>query len=167
MLDNKSAKYWFVLYTHSKCEFKVADSLSDMQIEYFLPTKIFVRKWSDRKKEIELPLFAGYIFIYANEFERLKSIELKQVARCLTDFGKPATVPEWQIESLKKMLIEKHQIEIINGIVKGKEVQINSGVFSGMRGILVDVKNKNQLAISIELINRTVIVNLNTDCVGI
>lgn len=163
MLDNNSTKFWFVLYTHSKCEFKVADSLLEMQIENFLPTRKVLRKWSDRQKSIEAPLFPGYIFIYANEYERLKSIELKQVAKCLSDFGKPAVVPEWQIMTLKKMLTEEKEFEIVEGLVKGKEVEISSGVFAGYRGIVLNAENKNQIAISIELLNRTVILHLKED----
>lgn len=166
MLDNKSVKYWFVLYTHSKCEFKVADSLSQMQIEYFLPTRKVLRKWSDRKKEMETPLFPGYIFIFAFESERQKSIELKQVSKCLSDFGKPAIVPEWQIKTLKKMLTEEKEFEIVDGLIKGKEVEINSGVFSGYKGIVVDIENRNQLAISIEMLNRTVILHLNDNLIN-
>lgn len=163
MLDNKSVKYWFVLYTHSKCEFKVADSLLQMQIDYFLPTRKVLRKWSDRQKEIDSPLFPGYIFIHADESERLKSIELKQVAKCLSDFGKPAIVPEWQIKTLEKMLNEKARFDIIEGIIKGKEVEISSGVFAGYKGIVLNAENKNQIAVSIELLNRSIILHVKED----
>ena len=163
MLNNIPDRFWFVLYTHSKCEFKVAESLLEMQIDYFLPTKKVLRKWSDRQKEIEAPLFPGYIFINAYESERLKSIELKQVAKCLSDFGKPAVVPEWQINMLKKMLIEEKEFEIFEGLIKGKEIEISSGVFAGYKGVVVNLEKKHQLAISIELLNRSVILHIDQD----
>jgi transcription antitermination factor NusG len=160
MPNNHNNKNWYVLYTHSRCEFKVEESLQVKGITTYLPIKKTIKQWSDRKKEISLPLFAGYIFIKATEKERLISLENKQVVRCLTDAGRPAIVPDWQIGGLQKMINVNPNINVIDGLYKGTEVEINSGPFKGIRGVIIEIDNKHHLAISIELINRTVSVHL-------
>ncbi|MBK7629502.1 MAG: UpxY family transcription antiterminator [Ignavibacteriales bacterium] len=163
MTDKQITKYWYVLYTHSRCEFKVEESFKAQGITVFLPVKKAIKKWSDRAKEIISPLFTGYIFINATEKERLISLENKQVTRCLSDAGKPSIVPDWQIENLQKMIIVNPRINVIDGFYKGTLVEINSGPFKGIRGVIVNIDNKSHLAISIELINRTVLVHLNSE----
>lgn len=165
MNEQLNYRNWFALYTHSRCEFKVNELLKSKNIITYLPIKKVIRKWSDRKKELELPLFNGYIFINATEKERLTALQQKHIVRCISDAGKPAIVPEWQIESLKKITSVDLDIEIYNGLKKGKVIEISTGPFKGLRGILVDVDNKKQLAVSIELLNRTVIVHLANEFV--
>jgi hypothetical protein len=58
-----------------------------------------VRQWSDRKKKITEPLLRGYIFIFADERERMISLEQDSVVRCIFDLGRPAKIPEWQINN--------------------------------------------------------------------
>lgn len=165
MPNNTIIKNWYALYTHSRCEFKVEKALKVEGVTVYLPVKKNIEKWSDRKKEITLPLFAGYVFINATEKERLVSLQHKQVVRCLTDAGRPAVVPSWQIESLKKMISSNHEINVIDGLIKGKKIEIKSGPFKGIHGILLNVENKNRLAISIDLLNRSVVTYLSEDSV--
>jgi transcriptional antiterminator RfaH len=167
MQEKKINKNWFVLYTHSRCEFKVLESLEALGIITYLPIKKSIKMWSDRKKEIASPLFPGYVFILANEKERLISIENKQVARCLTDAGKPAIVPDWQMESLQKIIKLNSPPDIIEGLVEGNMVEITSGPLKGIQGVIADNDNKNRLTVSIELIHRTVIVHLLDDWVRV
>jgi transcription antitermination factor NusG len=165
MPDNYNSKNWYVLYTRSRCEVKVDESLQAKGITTYLPVKTTIKQWSDRKKEITQPIFPGYVFIYVTEKERLLSLEDKHVVRCLCDAGRPAVVPEWQIDSLQKMIIVNPDINVIEGLYKGTEIEINSGPFKGIRGVVAEIDSKNHLAISIELINRTVMVSLPAELV--
>ena len=162
---NQDNKNWYALYTHSRCEFKVEEALKAKGVSVYLPVTKTLKKWSDRKKEITSPLFACYVFINATEKERLISLENKQVARCLTDAGKPAIVPEWQIENLKKMMALSPSINIIEGLAVGEEIEIKSGALKGVRGILLSIENKKHLAISIKLLNRTVVTHLSEESI--
>ncbi len=163
MIEEKRLKNWFVLYTHPRAEFKVEKSLTAKNIEVFLPVRKIIKQWSDRKKEVTEIMFSSYIFIFADEKERLLALEDKNVVRCLCEHGKPSVVPEWQIENLK-LLIESNALpKIIEGLIIGTKVEITNGPFSGIQGIIVKIENKNHLAISIELINRTVIVFITNE----
>jgi len=156
-------KNWLVLYTHPRAEFKVERSLKQKGIEVFLPVKKTIKQWSDRKKIITSPLFSSYVFIYADEKERLLSLEDNLVVRCLCNGSKPCVVPYWQIESLKMMLQKNAEPKVFEGLVQGDKIQITNGPLKGINGIIIDVDNRTQLAISIELINRTVIVYLSDE----
>ncbi|MDY0083035.1 MAG: UpxY family transcription antiterminator [Ignavibacteriaceae bacterium] len=163
MNETKVNKNWYVLYTHPRAEFKVERSLRMRELEVFLPVKKIIKQWSDRKKVITSPLFTSYIFIYADEKERLLSLEDKLVVRCLTNGRKPAVVPVWQIESIKMMLQRNTEPEVFEGLVHGDKIQITNGPLKGITGIIINADNRTQLAISIELINRTVIVHLSDE----
>lgn len=163
MNDQQITRKWFVFYIHSRCEFKVNKSLKALNIITYLPVKKTIRKWSDRKKEIEVPLFNGYIFIRATEKERLIALQEKHIVRCISDAGKPAIVPDWQIENLEKMISIRNDVNVIEGLAIGKELEIKSGPFKGIRGVLLNVENKKHLAVSIELLNRTVVAHLSED----
>lgn len=167
MLVNQDNKNWYALYTHSRCEFKVEEALKAAGISVFLPVIKALKKWSDRKKEVTLPLFSCYVFINATEKERLTSLQHTQIVRCLTDAGKPAIVPDWQIESLQRMENINTEINVTEGLVKGKIVEIKSGLFKGIRGVVFEIENKNHLAISIELLNRSVIVHLSEEFIEV
>ena len=154
------SKAWFALYTKSRSEFKAAEQISSNQVEYYLPTMVKYKQWSDRKKKITEPLIRGYIFIYANEKERIISLEQNAVVRCLTERGRPAKIPDWQIENLKNMLKNEADFYITEGLVPGTKVRIKEGPFEDVIGVIQEVNGGRTLAVSIDLLNRSVITHL-------
>lgn len=152
---------WFALYTKPRREFKAAIQLEAISVESYLPTITKLKKWSDRKKKIEEPLFRGYIFIRADEKERLISLEQDAIIKTIFFDGRPAEIPEWQIESLKKMLESNADIFVSDKLEVGTEIVVKSGPFQGIKGVIIKNANKeDMLAVSIGLLNRSVMVNL-------
>lgn len=151
---------WYALVVKSRCEFKAEEELHSINVETYLPTTISIRKWSDRKKEIKLPLIKGYIFICATETERLYSLEQNSVVKCLFDGGRAAVIPDWQIENLKRVLEYNPKVTVESGLVKGDLVKIIEGPFKDVVGVLNSDENERSIRVSIDLINRSVIVNL-------
>lgn len=160
-----SSRSWFALVVKSQCEFKAEEDLKNLGVQSYLPITIAIRKWSDRKKEINVPIIKGYIFIYANEKERLYSLEQKSIVKCLFDGGRPAIIPDWQIENLKKVLEYKSDVIVENYLVAGDSVKIIEGPFEGVVGILKSSGKDRTLSVSIDLIHRSVIVHLSSDSV--
>jgi len=156
-------KYWFALYTKPRSEFKAEEQLISVNINTYLPTITRMKKWSDRKKKVTEPLMRGYIFIYADEQERLLSVGQKSVVKCLFDAGRPARIPDWQIENIRKMLETDSDIIVHNGIVPGVKVIINSGPFEGIIGTVVHGENGKSISVSIDLLNRSIIAHLPDD----
>lgn len=153
-------RYWFALVVKSKGEFKAEEELGILGVKSYLPSIKTVKKWSDRKKEIVVPIIRGYIFIYANEKERLYSLEQKSVVKCLFDVGRPAVIPEWQIENLKKVLEYNPELSVENGLQVGDTVKIIDGPFCDVVGILKSSAKGRTLSVSIDLIHRSIIVQL-------
>ena len=163
MEENSEDKYWFALYTKPRSEFKAEQQLTGVGIENYLPTITRLKQWSDRKKRITTPLLSGYIFIFANEADRLTSVEQPVIVRCLFDSGRPARIPKWQIDNVKKLLETDQDIIVHNGIVPGAKVIIKSGSFEGVRGIVIEEDVGKSISVSIDLLNRSIIAHLPDD----
>ena len=161
MIKNKNnEKTWFALYTKPRSEFKASQQLAGVEVEHYLPTITKLKQWSDRKKKVTEPLIRGYIFIYATENQRLASVEQPSIVRCVFDGGHPASIPDWQIDNIRKMLSLKSEIIVYNGIVSGTKVKIKNGPFEGVVGIVTNNEMGKSISISIDLLNRAVITRV-------
>jgi transcriptional antiterminator RfaH len=158
--NNDTEKAWFALYTKSRSEFKAAEQLNSIEVQYYLPVITKWKKWSDRKKKITEPILKGYIFILADEKERKISLEQPSVVRCVFDNGRPAKIPEWQIENLRKMLSNDSDFMIQDSLVPGVKVKIREGPFEGIIGVVHESDNGKTIAVSIDLLRRSVIAHL-------
>ncbi len=157
-------KNWYALYTKPRHEFKALEQLTELGIETYLPTITNTRQWSDRKKKVTEPLFRGYIFINSNEAERNNAVTREAVIKTIFFDGKPAVIPNQEIESIKKMLKSPEKIKVFNGITKGVIVRVESGPFIGIEGVVNSVSNdENTLSVSMQLLNRTIIVTIAKD----
>ena len=97
-------KKWFALYTKPRHEFKALEQLNEIEVETYLPTITVTKQWSDRKKKVTEPLFKSYIFIYSTELQRNNALTREAVIKTIYFNGKPAVIPEQEMESIKKML---------------------------------------------------------------
>ncbi len=163
--NNDISKAWFALYTKSRSEFKAAAQIEALCVEYYLPTVTKYKQWSDRKKKITEPLIRGYIFIYADEKERISSLEQNAVVRCLTERGRPARIPDWQIANLKNMLKNEGDFYITEGLSPGTKVRIKEGPFQDVIGVISESTGGKTIAVSIDLLNRSVITYLPKESV--
>jgi transcription antitermination factor NusG len=163
MKETSDKKYWFAPYTKPRSEFKAEQQLKSVGIENYLPTITRLKQWSDRKKKITTPLLRGYIFIFSNEAERLTSVEQPAIVRCIFDAGRPARIPEWQIDNIKKLLETDTDFIVQNGIVPGAKVIIKSGSFEGVRGTVMEGEAGKSISVSIDLLNRSIIAHLPDD----
>lgn len=162
MIENNDRK-WFALYTKPRHEFKAALQLETEDINYYLPVITRLKQWSDRKKKITEPLLRGYIFIFANEKERYLSLQQLSIVRCIFDHGRPAVIPEWQIENLKKFLNKEADVIVHSGIVLGAKVKILDGPFAGVIGVVKQEVKGKTIAVNIDLLNRSVLTKISKD----
>lgn len=159
-------KKWYALYTKPKHEFKAETQLAACGIEYFLPSVVRIKQWSDRKKKVKEPLFSGYIFVCGNERDRLIALEQYAIVRSIFFEGKPAIVPNWQIENLQKMLEKGEDVTVTDQLSTGTTVKIISGPFKDIEGIVYETSNQEKmLSITIDLLRRSVIVKIPRDSI--
>jgi transcription antitermination factor NusG len=166
-LQNNDSIHWYAFHTKPRQEFKAESHIKDLDIENYLPVIVKKNQWSDRLKEISEPVIRGYIFAKTNESGRLKILEQNAICKCLFDHGKPAIIPEWQIDNLKRFLQTKSEYFISDGIVKGTKVEITNGPFAGVIGVIQSSSGKKTIAVSIELINRTITAYLPKESVEV
>ena len=152
---------WYAACTSPRHEKSVAQQLEGNQVQYFLPLYQSLRRWKDRRKQIELPLFPGYIFVHVALKDRLQVLRLPGVLQFVGFGGKPAVLPDVEIESLREGLMRGLRAEPHPYLKVGRRVRVHSGPMSGMEGILVRRKEKFRVVLSIDLIQRSVAVEVD------
>ena len=156
-----SQPFWYAAYTSANHEKRAAAEISRRGVESFLPLYRAVRRWSDRRVELEMPLFPGYVFVHLALRERLKVLQVPGVARLVGFGGLPAALPDEQVEALRaglngQMLAKPHSY-----LVVGRRVRIVRGPLCGAEGILVRKKSIYRVVLSLELIMRSVAVEVD------
>ena len=166
MEPKTTSKHWYVAYTFPNAETSIQRNLGKMQITSFLPLREIVRDWKDRKKKISTPLFPNYIFIYSSHKERYDALCVKGIVRYVSFEGKPATIRNEQIESLKKMVNGDVEIHHMSLLRPGNRVTITDGPFSGVEGTLERINGNMRLVVQIDCLSRAVSVNISRNIVS-
>lgn len=155
------APRWFAAHTRSRHEKKIAEQLASRDIEYFLPLYDAAHRWKDRVAHVQLPLFPGYIFVHVPVQQRLRVLEIAGVAGLVTFNGKPAPLPVCEIESLRNGLAARLKAEPLPYLTVGRRVRVKKGPLSGVEGILLRKKDALRIVISIDLIQRSVALEID------
>ncbi len=157
-----SEPFWYAIYTHANHEKKAAAEISRRGVEIFLPLYRTARRWSDRRVELEMPLFQSYVFVRLALCDRLKVLQVPGVARLVGFGGLPAPLPDEQMDALRSALNGRLYAEPHPYLTIGRRVKLKGGPLVGMQGILLRRKGKFRVVISIELIQRAVVVDADS-----
>lgn len=130
-------------------------------MEKFLPTYRSRRKWSDRIKTLDLPLFPGYVFCRIPLEHRNLVLTTGGVVDIVSVGRIPAPLSEQEIEAVRTVVSAKAHAEPWPFLKIGEKVRINGGSLSGIEGILIRVKNSWRLVISVTLLERSVAVEID------
>ncbi len=152
---------WYAVYTRPRNEKKVNDKLQEKGIETFLPLVKRTRQWKDRKKKVDMPLFNSYLFVKIEYKNRYPVLETNGVVKIVNFNGVPAVVPDWQIESLRRMITFPERIRLENYMRPGELVKVIEGPFAGMQGTIKHLKGEDRLVISIDGILQSVSVDID------
>lgn len=152
---------WYAAYTCANHEKRVAEQLGVREVEFFLPLYLSVRRWKDRRVTLELPLFPGYVFVRMAMRDRLQVQTVSGVARLVGFDGAPAALPNQEIEALRSSLGSAVKVEPLPYWNAGQRVRVRSGPLAGMEGILMRRKGSFRVVISIDLIQRSVAVDVD------
>ncbi len=159
--ENQAEKIWYALYVKSRTEKKVAVELEGTGIDFYLPLEKRLKKWSDRKKWVEEPLFRSYIFVHITPKEYYKVLQTRGVVKYISFEGKAVPVPPQQIDAIKVYLSEIDPIlNEDQDWEEGKEVEVMSGKLTGLRGVLIKAKGKNRVKVEIEVVGSAIILNI-------
>jgi transcription antitermination factor NusG len=156
----RAEQHWYAAYTCANHEKQVAAQLDVRAVEHFLPLYASVRRWKDRRVTLDLPLFPGYVFIRLALRDRLRVLEIPSVVRLVGFSGQAAALPDEEMEILRLGLGQSLGAEPHPFLRVGRRARVKAGPLKGMEGILVRRKNRERFVISLDLIMRSVAVEV-------
>src|SRR5216684_9122189 len=152
---------WFALQTRSRYENLVATLLRGKGYELFLPVYKSRRRWSDRIKELELPLFPGYLFCRFNPLDRFPILVTPGVMQVVGVGKIPIPVDDLEIAALETAIRSGLPRQPWPFLQIGQKVKIECKPLCGLEGILVEFKGRHRLVLSVTLLQRSVAVEVD------
>jgi transcription antitermination factor NusG len=138
----KELKNWYAVYTKPRWEKKICQQLERKGHVFYCPTTKVRRKWSDRYKIIEEPLFKSYVFVFVTEQEKADIRFTDGVVNFVYWNGKPAIIKEQEIEMIRKFLNEYKEVEARPvQLEAGQKVRVKTGLLMDTEGLVIKVVN--------------------------
>jgi transcription antitermination factor NusG len=156
---------WYAVRTRSCAEFVVTAGLQGRELEVFLPRYHSLRSWSDRKKVIDVPLFPGYVFCKFSPDRRLSVLMTAGVVGIVSCGATPVPIPEIEITSIKTMIESGSKLLRNPYLAVGDRVEVARGPLKGVVGVIVNQKSEYRLVVSVNLLQRSIAVEIDTSMV--
>jgi transcription antitermination factor NusG len=147
---------WYAVSVFPRHEKHVAQLLEARGVNYLLPLYSSLRRWKDRRKQIDMVLFPGYVFVNIGLEGRVGVLKAPGVARFVTFQGRPAVIPDYEIQAIGTSVKAGIAMQPHPYLKKGQRVRVRSGPMTGVEGILVRRKDGYRVVLSINLIMSSV-----------
>ena len=154
---------WYAVQTRARNEKVISERLQEQGLTTFLPLVTEVRRWSDRKKKVELPLFSCYVFVKlvaTNNDERMRVYRTNGVFRIVSMRGEAIPIPDEQIEALRAVVTQQVPWTEHPFLKIGQRVRIRGGSLEGLEGVLLSRNGDRTLIISVDAIQRSLAVRV-------
>lgn len=157
---------WFAVSVRSRHEFVTRDELVRKGVHTFLPSVRKLQQWRDRKKMVEFPVFAGYLFVSvipeAEHF--LQVIKTRGTVTFVSlEPGRPTSIPDHEIAGLKKVIASGQPFNVYPGYTLGRRVRIRKGALQGVEGILGSKEDAQLFFVNVEILGRSVGLRIAAD----
>ncbi|MCI0446487.1 UpxY family transcription antiterminator [bacterium] len=146
---------WFAVYTRPRHEKKVAEQLTNKGIQVFLPLRTVISHWKDRRKEVQFPLFTGYVFVHIVLEDRLSVLRIPGVVQFVASEGKPAAIPDSQIDAVRQLVNSGLKYDPYPYVKEGMRVTIRNGPLKGVEGLVLAKRKKHLLVLSVDIIQQS------------
>jgi transcription antitermination factor NusG len=157
---------WCALYTRHQHESTVARVLATKGIEVFLPTYKTVHRWKDRNKQLELPLFPGYVFFAYESERRLQVLSTPGVHSILTaSKNLPAVIPDEEIFAIRRAVDSPLRLQPHPYLRGGDVVRIKSGPLEGLEGVVSRSKDAFRVVLSVGMLGKSAAVEIDAGAV--
>jgi transcription antitermination factor NusG len=157
----ESVERWYAVSVRPRHEKFVARHLECRGLNYFLPVYRSVRCWKNRRKELDMSLFPGYVFVNLNLRDRLGVLRAPGVVRFVLFQGQPAAIPDSEIRALESSLSAGLELQPHPYLRQGARVRVKRGPLMGTEGIMIRRKQRFRLVLSIDLIKRSVMFEVD------
>ena len=161
-LIGQTKRNWSVLTAKHQHEPSVARLLGAKGFAVLQPRYSEVRRWKDRSKTIELPLFPGYVFFCADLERRLEVLSTPGVFSIVSFGNEPAEIEAEEIEAIRRACDGRMAVRPHPFLTVGDRVSVTTGPLAGVRGILLKHKDACRLVLSIALLGRSAAVEIDT-----
>jgi transcription antitermination factor NusG len=162
-MTKQEPAHWYAAQTRARNEKVISERLREQGLTTFLPLVTEVRRWSDRKKKVELPLFSCYVFVKlvaGNNDERMRVFRTSGVFRIVSVRGEAIPIPEEQIEALRTVVTQQVPWVEHPFLKIGQRVRIRGGSLEGVEGVLLSRNGDRTLIISVDAIQRSLAVRV-------
>ena len=161
-INNKRS--WYAVYVRSRHEKSVYSALLDKGIDASLPMMTVVRKWSDRKKKMQIPLFRGYVFVNIDvNIDNLNVLQTAGVVKFIGIRNKPSRIPDEQIRWMHMLVAESATVRAEKEFPLGQRVRVMIGPFKGIKGVVKRVGSRSQLVVLIESIMQAISIDIKPE----
>jgi transcription antitermination factor NusG len=153
---------WYAIHTMPRHEKRIAEQLQEKRVLTFLPLLQQIRRWSDRRSKVEVPMFSCYAFVRMERTteNRLKVLRIPGVLGFVGSERQGTPIPEQQIESLRRAISENVPFMPHPFVSAGSRVRIRGGSLDGVEGILVRQGGDQSLVVSVELLRRSISIRV-------
>ena len=165
-VTSESQMFWYAAYTSSRHEKTVAEHLRQREVECFLPLYETVRRWNNGRHRVQLPLFPSYVFVRMGLRDKLRVLQVPGLAQLVSFQGSPAVLPDSEIETLRSALAAGVPAQPYRYLNVGSKVEICNGPLQGLRGILLRHQGQFRVVVSVEMIMRSIVVEVEAADVG-
>lgn len=152
---------WLALQVRTGCESRITYGLLERGYVPFLPTYREKKRWSDRTKIVQVPLFPGYVFVRFDVGNNSSIISIPGVLRFVSARNLPLPIDDSEIDSLQITVDSGADCGPVAFLAPGQEVEIRQGALTGVRGTFVRFKNRMRLVVSVKLLMRSVFLELD------
>lgn len=152
---------WYAVYTRFQHEKSAARLLEGKGFEILLPLYQSLHRWKDRNKLVTLPLFPCYLFLKTALARRVEVLKTPGVRWIVGNTNGDIPVPEGEIDAIRRVASTPSRIQPHPFLRHGQAVRVRSGPLEGLEGILTRVKNQFRVVISVELVQRSVAVEVD------
>jgi transcription antitermination factor NusG len=156
---------WYAIRLRSKCEQLATGALQSKGFSTILPLYRVRRRWSDRVKEMDLPLFPGYTFCQFDPLHKLPILTTPGVISIVGFCDGPIPVEDSEIAAVQTMMKSGLALGPWPFLKEGQLVTVAHGALQGLEGLILDTKGKHRLIVSVSLLQRSVSVEIDRDCV--
>ena len=158
---------WFALRVRSQRETAVANRLNAKGYQVFLPTSPFQKRWSDRIKKTNRPLFPGYLFCKFDPADRLPILKTPWLFQIVGLGQTPVPVDDEELDAVRNLVMSGSAAEPWPYVEMGQKVRIRSGTFPGVAGVLTGFRGNRKLIVSLTLLRRSVAVEIDSALVSV
>lgn len=162
-LSQTKSEQWYAIYTKSRFEKKLYNTLQKSGFQAFLPLIKEKRIWSDRIKTIEAPLLPSYVFVKLEEAQFSNIYYLSGFVKFVSFEGKPCTIKETDISLMTQLTTCGFKIQKAANCIVGDVVRIVSGPLKGWEGRVENTAGKYNIIFNFDCIQQSISVQVSVD----